>query len=300
MGALSLDRAIDLFLDHVKIEKGLTTNTVQAYARDLCRFRDFCARKKLDDAAAVSEQAVVDFLLDLTKRELAIRSQARNLVSVRGLFKFLRAERHVERDVTQQIELPRLPRQLPEVLTLDEVERLLAAPDLGTPRGLRDGAMIELLYATGLRVSELCGLQLADVNLDAGYLSTMGKGRKQRLVPFGEKARERLQRYLAEARPVLLRGRVRPVLFVTGRGAGMTRQGFWKLLGRHALAADIRKPISPHKLRHSFATHLLERGADLRALQAMLGHADISTTQIYTHVTRERLRRLYDQFHPRA
>jgi integrase/recombinase XerD len=300
MGALSLDRAIDLFLDHVKIEKGLTPNTVQAYARDLCRFRDFCARQRLDDATVVTEQAVVEFLLDLSRRELAIRSQARNLVSVRGLFKFLRAERHVERDVTQQIELPRLPRRLPEVLTLDEVERLLVAPDLTTPRGLRDGAMIEVLYATGLRVSELVSLTLAEVNLEAGYLSTMGKGRKQRLVPFGEKARDRVQRYLAEARPRLAHGRVRPALFLTGRGEAMTRQGFWKLLKRHALVADIRKPLSPHKLRHSFATHLLERGADLRAVQAMLGHADISTTQIYTHLSRIHLREIYDKHHPRA
>ncbi len=300
MGAPSLDRAIDLFLDHTKIEKGLSPNTVQAYARDLCRFRDFCARAKADEAGVVTEQVVVDFLLELSQRELSIRSQARNLVAVRGLFKFLRAERHVERDVTQQIELPRLPRQLPEVLTLDEVERLLAAPDLTTTRGLRDGAMIEVLYATGLRVSELVSLQLVDVNLEAGYLSTMGKGRKQRLVPFGERARDRVQRYLAEARPKLAGGRVRPALFLTNRGEAMTRQGFWKLLKRHALTADIRKPISPHKLRHSFATHLLERGADLRAVQAMLGHADISTTQIYTHLSRIHLREIYDKHHPRA
>jgi integrase/recombinase XerD len=300
MGALSLDSAVDLFLDHTKIEKGLSPNTVQAYARDLCRFREFCARAKVEDAGAVTEQVVVDFLLDLSKRELAIRSQARNLVAIRGLCKFLRAERHVERDVTQQIELPRLPRHLPDVLTLDEVERLLAAPDLTTTRGLRDGAMIEVLYATGLRVSELVSLALADINLDAGYLSATGKGRKQRLVPFGERARDRLQRYLAESRPKLARGRVRPVLFLTGRGAAMTRQGFWKLLKRHALGADIRKSISPHKLRHSFATHLLERGADLRAVQAMLGHADISTTQIYTHLSRIHLREIYDKHHPRA
>ena len=300
MGALALDRAIDLFLDHTKIEKGLSPNTVQAYARDLCRFREFCAKAKVDDATVVTEQVVVDFLLELSRRELAIRSQARNLVAIRGLFKFLRAERHVERDITQQIELPRLPRQLPEVLTLDEVERLLAAPDLETTRGLRDGAMIEVLYATGLRVSELVSLQLADVNLEAGYLSAMGKGRKQRLVPFGERARDRVQRYLNEARPKLAQGRVRPALFLTGRGAAMTRQGFWKLLKRHALAADIRKATSPHKLRHSFATHLLERGADLRAVQAMLGHADISTTQIYTHLSRIHLREIYDKHHPRA
>jgi integrase/recombinase XerD len=298
--ALGLDAAIDLFLDHIKVERGLSQNTVLAYARDLCRFREFCAQRGLEDAGAVDDRAIVDYLLGLTRQELALRSQARNLVALRGLFKHLRAERYVEREPTQEIDLPRLPRRLPEILTLDEVERLLAAPDGRTTRGVRDAAMIETLYATGLRVSELCGLKLAEVNLEVGYLSTVGKGRKQRLVPFGERARERIGQYVAEARPQLLKGRVREPLFVTHRGEAMTRQGFWKLLKRYALAADIRTPLSPHKLRHSFATHLLERGADLRAVQAMLGHADISTTQIYTHLSRVRLQEIYTKHHPRA
>jgi len=298
--ALGLDAAIDLYLDHIKVERGLSPNTVLAYARDLCRFRGFCEERGLNEAGAVDDRVIVDFLLRLTRQKLALRSQARNLVALRGLFKHLRAERLIEREPTQEIDLPRLPRSLPEVLTLDEVERLLAAPDPGTRRGLRDAAMIETLYATGLRVSELCSLRLADVNLEAGYLSATGKGRKQRLVPFGERARERITRYLAEARPAFAHGQVRDALFLTGRAGPMTRQGFWKLLRRYALGAAITKPISPHKLRHSFATHLLERGADLRAVQAMLGHADIATTQIYTHLSRIRLREIYDKHHPRA
>jgi integrase/recombinase XerD len=297
---LGLDAAIDLFLDHIKVERGLSPNTVLAYARDLCRFRRFCEERGLNDAAAVDDRVIVDFLLVLTRASLSLRSQARNLVALRGLFKHLRAERLIEREPTREIDLPRLPRSLPEVLTLDEVEVLIAAPDLATVRGLRDAAMIETLYATGLRVSELCSLRLADVNLEAGYLSATGKGRKQRLVPFGERARERIIRYLAEGRPALAHGKERDALFLTGRAGPMTRQGFWKLLRRHALGAGIRKPISPHKLRHSFATHLLERGADLRAVQAMLGHADIATTQIYTHLSRIRLREIYDKHHPRA
>ena len=300
MAALDLDQAIDLFLAHVKIEKGLAPNTVTAYAHDLSQFRQFCAQRGTNDVAAVTENTVVDYLLELSRRKLAARSQARMLVAIRGLFKFLRAERHIERDVTQQIELPRLPRKLPEVLSLEEVEQLLAAPDATTVRGLRDGAMLELLYSTGLRVSELCGLSLSDLNLQAGFLSTVGKGRKQRLVPFGDKAKERLERYLTEARPKLARGRVREAVFLTHLGERMTRQGFWKLLRRYAVACGISKHLSPHTLRHSFATHLLERGADLRAVQAMLGHADISTTQIYTHLSRIRLREIYDKHHPRA
>jgi integrase/recombinase XerD len=297
---LSLDAAFELFLDHVKIERGLSPNTVLAYAHDLSRFRAFCAERGLEECTQVDDRVIVDFLLGLARQDLALRSQARNLVALRGLFKHLRAERHIEREPTQEIELPRVPRSLPEILTLDDVERLLLAPDGRTPRGQRDAAMIETLYATGLRVSELCGLRLCEVNLEAGYLSTMGKGRKQRLVPFGERARERLTEYLACARPRFAHGRVRESVFLTGRAAPMTRQGFWKLLRRYAQSAGIRTRISPHVLRHSFATHLLERGADLRAVQAMLGHADISTTQIYTHLSRIRLREIYDRHHPRA
>lgn len=299
MGLL-LDAAIDVFLDHVKVERGLRRNTVEAYGRDLAKFRRWCEGRGLTEARDVHNRHVLKYLVSLADERLAVRSQARMLVTLRGLFKHLRAERYLDRDPTAEVALPRLGRPLPEVLSVDEVERLLQAPVPKTARGLRDAAMLETLYATGLRVSELVALRLADVNLDNGYLSTVGKGRKQRLVPLGEQARARVREYLASARPGLDRGRNGAALFLTHRGRPMTRQGFWKLLRGYALKAGIRKAISPHKLRHSFATHLLERGADLRAVQAMLGHADIGTTQVYTHLSRARLKEVYKTHHPRA
>jgi integrase/recombinase XerD len=298
--ALGLDQAIDLHLEHLKVERGLSRNTLEAYAHDLGHFRRWCAAERLDEAGAVESRHVLAYLVALAARKLAVRSQARALVSLRGLYRHLRAERHVERDPTAEVELPRLGRPLPEVLTVEEVDRLLGAPDGRTVRGLRDQAMLETLYATGLRVSELVCLRLGDINLDDGYLSTVGKGKKQRLVPMGDQARARVREYLERARPALDRGRNVAALFLTHRGRPMTRQGFWKLLRGYAVAAGVRRPISPHKLRHSFATHLLERGADLRAVQAMLGHADIGTTQVYTHLSNARLREVYKLHHPRA
>jgi len=297
---VELDRAIDRFLDHIKVEKGLAIHTVAAYATDLAKFRAFCERRKLATVGELSQAVVLEFLIELSGARLAVRSQARNLVTLRQLCKHLAAERILAADPTQEIELPRLSRKLPEVLSFSEVERLLAAPGEGDPLGLRDGAMLELLYATGLRVSELCALRLCDVNLEAGFVMTFGKGGKQRVVPLGDAARDRVRRYLAEARAGLDRGRGADALFLTRRAEAMSRQAFWKLIKRHAYRAGITRAISPHKLRHSFATHLLENGADLRAVQAMLGHADIGTTQIYTHVTRARLTELYRKHHPRA
>jgi integrase/recombinase XerD len=243
---------------------------------------------------------VLAYLVALSQAKLAARSQARNLVALRQLFRHLRAERHIEHDPTADLELPKLGRPLPVTLTLREVEDLLSQPRNDSARGLRDAAMLETLYATGLRVSELVQLRQSDVNLAERFLSTVGKGKKQRLVPLGQRAHDRIQDYLASARPALLGGRASAALFVTHHGRAMTRQGFWKLLGGYARAAGIRKRLSPHKLRHSFATHLVERGADLRAVQAMLGHADIGTTQIYTHVSRERLAAVVKKHHPRA
>jgi integrase/recombinase XerD len=240
------------------------------------------------------------YIDELAQAKVAPRSQARNLVALRQLFRHLRAERQIARDPTEDLELPRIGRALPVTLTLAEVEELLAQPRIETARGLRDAAMLETLYATGLRVSELVRLRHVDVNLDEQFVSTVGKGRKQRLVPLGERARDRIRAYLATARPELLHGRACPELFVTHHGRAMTRQGFWKLLCGYARAAGIRKRLSPHKLRHSFATHLVERGADLRAVQAMLGHADIATTQIYTHVSRDHLVAVVKKHHPRA
>ena len=297
---LGLDSAIDLFLDHVKVERGLARNSVEAYGRDLAKFRRFAAVEGVDEADAVEARHVLAYLVALSADKIAARSQARNLVALRQLFRHLRAERHIARDPTADLELPRIGRPLPVTLTLREVEDLLSQPRIDTTRGLRDAAMLETLYATGLRVSELVQLRQSDVNLTERFLSTVGKGRKQRLVPLGQRAHDRIAAYLVTARPALLGGRVSPALFVTHHGRAMTRQGFWKLLAGYARAAGIRKHLSPHKLRHSFATHLVERGADLRAVQAMLGHADIGTTQIYTHVSRERLAAVVKKHHPRA
>jgi integrase/recombinase XerD len=296
----SLDLAIQQFLDHVRVERELTPATVEAYGRDLAGFAHFAAGRTVKGADAIRSIDVLDFLVHLTERKLSARSQARRLVALRQLFKFLKAERVVPVDPTEDVDLPRYGRKLPDFLSVDEVDRLLTAPDRRTPRGARDAAMLETLYATGLRVSELIKLRLRDMNFDAGYLMALGKGRKERLVPIGEAAIASVRAYVESARGVFAGPRALDTLFLTHHGRAMTRQGFWKLIGRYAVAAGIRKRISPHKLRHSFATHLVERGADLRAVQAMLGHADIGTTEIYTHVSRGHLRAVYDRFHPRA
>jgi integrase/recombinase XerD len=300
---LSLDLAIQQFLDHLKVERELSAATLEAYGRDLAAFSGFVAGRAVKAAAAVRTIDVLDYLAHLTAGGLSARSQARRLIALRQLFKFLKAERVCETNPTEDVDLPRFGRRLPDFLSVEEVDRLLGAPDRKTERGARDGAMLETLYATGLRVSELVKLRLGDLNFDAGYLIAYGKGKKERLVPLGEVAIASLRQYVQDSRPRFLRkgsARAGDALFLTRLGRRMTRQGFWKLLGRHAVAAGIAKAISPHKLRHSFATHLVERGADLRAVQAMLGHADIGTTEIYTHVSRGHLRAVYDKFHPRA
>lgn len=298
--APSLDVGIQQFLDHLRVERELTPATVEAYGRDLAGFAHFASGRTISRADTVGPVDVLDFLVHLNERKLSARSQARRLVALRQLFRFLKSERLVTVDPTEDIDLPRFGRKLPDYLTVDEVDRLLVAPDRRTARGLRDAAMIEVLYASGLRVSELVKLRMRDLNFDAGYLMATGKGRKERLVPVGEAALGAVRTYVEGARPTFAGARGIDTLFLTHHGRAMTRQGFWKLLGRYARAAGIRKPISPHKLRHSFATHLVERGADLRAVQAMLGHADIGTTEIYTHVSRRHLRTVYDRFHPRA
>jgi integrase/recombinase XerD len=298
--AVGLDAEIQQFLDHLRVERELTPATVEAYGRDLSMFARFAAARQVTAGPGVRAIDILDYLAHLTDRKLAPRSQARRLIALRQLFKFLKAERVCPTDPTEDIDLPRYGRKLPEFLTVEEVDRLLAAPDRKTPRGARDAAMLETLYATGLRVSELVKLRLRDVNFDAGYLMAFGKGRKERLVPVGESALSSMRTYVEGSRNVFSGPRALDALFLTHHGRSMTRQGFWKLLGRYAIVAAIRKRISPHKLRHSFATHLVERGADLRAVQAMLGHADIGTTEIYTHLSRGHLRALYDRFFPRA
>jgi integrase/recombinase XerD len=296
----TLDLAIQQFLDHLKVERELSPATVAAYGQDLASFVRFLGPRQVQDAAAVAPRDVIDHLVALTDAKLSPRSQARALIALRQLFRFLKAERLCELNPTEDIDLPRFGRKLPGFLTVEEVDRLLGAPGRRTERAIRDSAMLETLYATGLRVSELLRLRLRDVNFDAGYVIAFGKGRKERLVPIGEVAIAGLRTYLETARAAFTKGRATDTLFLTLRGRAMTRQGFWKLIGRYAVVAGIRKRLSPHKLRHSFATHLIERGADLRAVQAMLGHADIGTTEIYTHLSRGHLRGVYDRFHPRA
>jgi integrase/recombinase XerD len=300
---LELDRAVDLFLDHLKVERGLSLNTLDGYGRDLARLGSFLAARGRRDVDDVTGADLTDYLIELAEAGLGARSRARALVAVRGLFRHLIAERWLDGDPSELIDAPRTPPRSPVVLGEAAVADLLAAPRRDTARGLRDAAMLELLYASGLRVSELVGLPLADTNLKQGFVRVTGKGKKTRMVPMGASAREAIVAYLEQVRPSWVQDPDEPALFVTERGRRMTRQGFWKLLGVYARGAGIRVvggAVSPHKLRHSFATHLLERGADLRAVQAMLGHADIATTQLYTHVSRAHLIEQYRKAHPRS
>ena len=285
------------YLDYLSAERGLAENTIAAYRSDLARLARSLGSRTLDRAR---EEDLLRVLRHMRLGGISARSVARWLAAVRGFYGFLLAEGLLEQDPSAQLEAPRALRTLPKTLGSADVEALLSAPDTATTRGLRDAAMLEVLYATGLRVSELLRLRLGDLHLDAGYLRCWGKGNKERVVPLGGEADARVQHYLARARPGLLRGQRTDVLFVNHRGGTMTRQGFWKIIKRYGVVACIRVPLSPHTIRHAFATHLLENGADLRSLQILLGHADISTTQIYTHVNRERLKRVYEDFHPRA
>lgn len=294
----TVDLLVDSYLDHLKVERGLAPQSIEAYARDLATFARYLdeASLPLDEADATG---IAGFLSSLSARDLSARSQARTLSAVRGFLRYCVAEKHLRGDPSELIDSPKLGTKLPTVLTFDEITRLLAAPPTETPRGVRDRAMLHTMYAAGLRVSELVGLGLGDVNLETGFVAAYGKGGKRRIVPLGSVAREAIETYLALVRSRW--GRFgSATLFVTERGTALTRQAFWKLVGRYARAAGITKRISPHKLRHSFATHLLVGGADLRAVQTMLGHADISTTQVYTHVTGTHLQAMHGRYHPRG
>ena len=295
-----MNEFLDLFLSYLTVERGLSRNTLDAYGRDLARYLDFLERAGITTPAAITPPVILRYLAHLRDNGLAARSRARALVALRMLHRFLLSEGYAERNPTALVEAPKSLAALPHTLTPGEVEQLLAAPRGEEPLALRDRAMLEVLYATGLRVSELVGLKQSDLQLDVGYLTAFGKRSKQRIVPLGETAIDELRTYLAYGRPLLNKGEGGPLLFLNRLGQGLTRQGFWKIIKRRARETGIGKKITPHTLRHSFATHLLENGADLRAVQSMLGHADISTTQIYTHVTRERLRRLHEQHHPRG
>jgi integrase/recombinase XerD len=301
---MTLETLISAFLNYGKVEKGLSANTIAAYKRDLQKYSAFVEERKLK-FDRVSRDDIVDFLSGLYRRKLDSRTVARHLVSVRNLFRFALAEEVISEDPTLNLESPKVRKSLPSYLRGEEVERLLEQPDVSTPVGLRDRAIIEMLYSTGLRVSELAGLRVSDLEMRMGCLHCIGKGDKERLVPVGRKALEAVQQYLSTGRPELLRdrrseGQAPQQLFVSNSGYPIDRITIWRILRQYGNQAGIRTNLSPHKLRHSFATHLLEHGADLRSVQLMLGHADISTTQIYTHVIEERLKQIYKAHHPRA
>ena len=291
---------IDRFLDALWMERGLSRNTLAAYRRDLTGFGRWLAEHRQCPMLAAQRSDLLAYMADRVAAEAKPRTTARLLSSLRRFYQQAVREGDLQEDPSDRIEAPRVGRSLPTSLTEDDVESLINVPDVDTVIGLRDRAMLELLYATGLRVSELVDLRVLQINLRQGVVRTLGKGSKERLVPMGEVAAEWLERYQQTARPELMKGRECEQLFVTQRGAGMTRQAFWYLIKKHAQGAGIVKSLSPHTLRHSFATHLLNHGADLRVVQMLLGHSDLSTTQIYTHVARERLKGLHAQHHPRG
>jgi integrase/recombinase XerD len=292
---------LDEFSDALWLEDGLSRNTLESYRRDLNKFSVWLEKQRKCSLEETTHADIQGFLAYLVMGEKAkATSTSRAISSLKRLFRYLLRQNKITADPTLQIATPKLPRSLPKSLTEQDVELLLNAPDVQTPLGMRDRTMLEVLYASGLRVSELVGLSVAQVSLDMGVTRVMGKGSKERLVPLGEEALDWIRRYLVEARPALLSGQLTNALFVTQRGAGMTRQMFWYLIKKHAKLGGLHKPLSPHTLRHAFATHLLNHGADLRVVQMLLGHSDISTTQIYTHVARERLKALHAMHHPRG
>ena len=290
---------IDEFCDALWLEDGLARNTLESYRRDLTKFANWLEFKGHDSLLNGDHAELLGFLAQVAPR-IKATSTSRMLSSLRRLYRYLIRQGRLASDPTAKVDSPKLPRSLPKSLTEADVESLLKMPDVESPLGLRDRAMLETLYATGLRVSELVTLKSGQVSHDMGVVRVMGKGSKERLVPLGEEALYWLKHYLDEGRKPLLNGRVADALFVTARGGAMTRQAFWYLIKRYAKQAGIFKPLSPHTLRHAFATHLLNHGADLRVVQMLLGHSDISTTQIYTHVARERLKQLHEQHHPRG
>lgn len=289
---------LDQFMNQLKVERGLSANTLAAYSHDLLTFFDFLGRKGVAPLE-VTQDDLIAFVGE-KRPHLSARSLARCLVSIRMFYRFCVSEEKIETNPARLLGIPKLHQHLPDILSRDEVEALLSQPDVQTVLGKRDKAMLELLYATGLRVTELIDLRVNNINLDAGFVRTMGKGSKERIVPMGSQAMDALRQYLGGGRASLLKRGGSSCLFLSSRGRSMTRQGFWKIIKGYALKAGIVRRVTPHTLRHSFATHLLEGGADLRSVQVMLGHSDISTTQIYTHVAREKLRSIHEKYHPRA
>ncbi len=296
----TLDQCIDRYITHLRVEKQLAANTLEAYGHDLRRLAERLQATGKTDIQAIQEADLLNILISLHRDKLTSRSVARNLVVMRGLFKFLRQEHVLEADPTAKIDFPARWKKLPHFLNLEQVDALLAQPDRRTTLGIRDHAILQLFYASGLRISEMSALTTDRLNLQQGYVMPMGKGSKERVVPVGAVAIEAITVYLNEARPLLAGKRICDRVFLSNRSTGITRQRLWEIIKAYATSAGIQINVTPHMLRHSFATHLIERGADLRIVQTMLGHADVSTTQIYTHVSRTHLQNLYKKFHPRA
>ncbi len=294
------DQRLDAYRFFLIMEKGLGEKTIAAYQSDLMKFGQFLTDNKVDCIVEIDSGFILKYLIHLRTRGLNARSRARHLASIRGFFKFLTNEKIIGKNPTQRIDTPKTVLHLPDVLSISDVEALIAAPDHNKPEGVRDIAMLELLYGAGLRVSELIHMEINALNQDAGFIRVLGKGSKERVIPVGRMALTSIKTYLTQARPLLLKNRSSVYLFVTRRGHCMTRQSFWYLIGRYGKLAKLKKKITPHSLRHSFATHLLEGGADLRAVQMMLGHADIATTQIYTHVAQTQLVQAHKKYHPRG
>lgn len=295
-----MEKLLANFLNYLTVERGLAGNTREAYGRDLRDFFGFLARRNICSVLEADKHLITAYLIELQKAGKVPATIARHLAAVKGFFRFLVNEGVQEKDPTINLETPRLRPKLPHILSVEEVDRLLKQPDTGRVDGLRDKAMLEVIYGTGLRVSELCSLNVDDLNSDLGYVRCIGKGSKERIVPIGGPAIEAVNTYLRLSRVKLLKRAAEKALFLNCHGRRLTRQGFWKLIKKYTELAGIRKEITPHTLRHSFATHLLENGADLRSVQEMLGHADITTTQIYTHLTRNKIREIYSRTHPRA
>ncbi len=296
----SIEELADTYIDYLLIEKGLSANSIEAYTGDLISYVTYLESNHIREIVLADTTAVLGWLVHLTRKGLSPKSRARHLVTIRGFYKYLSGEKIIKSNPIKEVSIPKTGRSLPKVISVSEVQALLESGDTVTPRDQRNIAMMEVMYGAGLRVSELISLKLSDINLDAGFVRVMGKGSRERIVPMGSKAREMTRKWIDQGRQTVLNYQPGEYLFAARAGRPMTRQAFWKIIKKHAVLAGLAQTVSPHTLRHSFATHLLEGGADLRSVQAMLGHSDISTTQIYTHISREYLVRMHQAFHPRS
>jgi len=294
-----MDELLNSFLDYLSVERGLAKNTISSYRKDLLYYLDFLKSCKVNNLNNTTKDHIMNFMIRQKGRGLSVNSIARSIAAIRMFYRFLQQEGIISSDPTALLDSPRLWKKIPEALTLNEVEALLSAPNLKERQGIRDRAILEVMYATGMRVSEVAGLKIDNINRDIGFVRCTGKGNKERIIPLGKKAIASLNRYLEQLRPQLLKGRESNYVFLNRFGHAISRQSLWKIIKKYAQIARIKKPIKPHIIRHSFATHLLERGADLRSVQEMLGHSNISTTQIYTHINRDRLKSIHKKFHPR-